>query len=433
MLRSPRLAGLGISLSVAITLTTPIALGQQPPGASVQPAGGRGVEAGGQIPPGGRGRAGGRGALGVARDPLGDGPWTFDTAEQHRLKVVSVARGLVNPWSLAFLPDGSMLVTERPGRLRIVRNGVLDPQPIAGVPAVAAERLCGMLEIALHPRFAENRLVYFTYSKPGEKGTMATALARGRFDGKALTEVKDLLVALPYWDCRGGAAARLAFSRDGLLYMTTGASGENREEAQETAHLRGKVLRLRDDGTPAPDNPFVGRAGFKPEIYSYGHRNQLGLAFHPVTGDLWNAEQGPNGGDELNIIRAGKNYGWPLISLGRDYAGPWQGKFAQEGMEASVVNWVPSIAVAGLLFYNGDRFPAWRGNAIVGAMRYGEIPNTGHMQRVVFNERGEEIRREMFLTEWRQRVREVRDGPDGFIYILTDENPGGLFRLEPAP
>jgi glucose/arabinose dehydrogenase len=369
----------------------------------------------------------------VARDPLGEGPWIVDTAEQHKLRVVSVARGLVNPWSLAFLPDGSMLVTERPGRLRIVRNGVLDAAPIAGVPPVAAERLCGLMDIALHPRFAENQLLYFTYSKPGEKGTMVTTLARGRFDGKALTDVKDLLLATPYWDCRGGAASRLAFAPDGTLFMSTGANGEKREEAQDTSVLRGKVLHLRDDGTPAPGNPFAGRAGVKPEIYSYGHRNQLALVFHPQTGALWNVENGPNGGDEMNIVLPGRNYGWPLVSLGRDYAGPWQGKFAQDGMEPSVVNWVPAIAVSGLVFYSGDRFPAWRGNAIVGAMRFGEIPNTGHMQRVVFNERGEEIRREMFLVEWRQRVREVRQGPDGLLYILTDENPGGLFRLEPAP
>jgi glucose/arabinose dehydrogenase len=357
----------------------------------------------------------------------------FDTAEQHRLRVVVVARGLVNPWSLAFLPDGSMLVTERPGRLRIIRNGVLDPTPVAGVPRVAAMRLCGLMEVALHPRFAENRFVYFTYSKPGEMDTMATTLARGQWDGKALTGVEDLLVAIPYWDCRGGASSRLAFGPDGLLYMTTGASGENREEAQETGHYRGKVLRMRDDGSAASGNPFAGRADFKPEIYSYGHRNQLGLAFHPVTGDLWNAEQGPNGGDELNIIRPGRNYGWPLVSLGRDYAGPWQGTFAREGMEPAIVNWVPSIAVAGLTFYSGDRFPAWRGNAIVGAMRLGEIPNTGHIQRIVFNEDGDEIRREMLLVELRQRVREVRQGPDGLIYLLTDEAQGAVLRLEPAP
>jgi aldose sugar dehydrogenase len=385
--------------------------------------------------PGGRGAApAGRGApLGVAREPLGDGPWIIDTAEQHRVRVTVVARGLVNPWSLVFLPDGAMLVTERPGRLRIIRNGVLAPEPVAGVPRVSAVRLCGLMEIALHPRFAENRLLYFTYSKPGESGTMVTTLARGTFDGTELTGVEDLLLATPYWDCRGGAASRLAFSPDGLLFMTTGTSGEDRHEAQELHHYRGKVLRLRDDGRPAPGNPFEGRSDVRPEIYSYGHRNQLGLAFHPATGALWNAEQGPNGGDELNIILPGRNYGWPLVSLGRDYAGPWQGVFARDGFEPAAVNWVPSIAVAGLVFYSGDRFPAWRGNALVGAMRFGEIPNTGHIQRIVFNDSGEEIRREMMLTELRQRVREVREGPDGLVYLLTDEADGAILRLEPWP
>jgi glucose/arabinose dehydrogenase len=355
----------------------------------------------------------------------------LDTAEQHGVRVSVVARGLVNPWSLVFLPDGTMLVTERPGRLRIIRNGVLAPEPVAGLPPVAAQRLCGLMEIALHPQFAQNRLLYFTYSKPGEKATMVTTLARGRFDGTRLTDVEDLLLATPYWDCRGGAASRLAFAPDGLLFMTTGASGENRGEAQETSHYRGKVLRLTDQGKPAPGNPFEGRADFRPEIYSYGHRNQLGLAFHPTTGALWNAEQGPNGGDELNIILPGRNYGWPLVSLGRDYAGPWQGAFAKDGFEPAMVNWVPSIAVAGLVFYSGDRFPAWRGNALVGAMRLGEIPNTGHIQRIVFNENGDEIRREMMLTELRQRVREVRQGPDGLVYLLTDEAQGAVLRLEP--
>ena len=431
--RAAALVALGVVTVVAIA-RAPMDAQQPTRGGGAGPAG-----AGTDQAPAGRagvpaGRGAGRGAAapGVAREALGDGPWIFDTAEQHKLRVVSIARGLVNPWSLVFLPDGSMLVTERPGRLRIIRNGVLDPEPIKGVPAVAAQRLCGLMEIALHPRFAENRYLYFTYSKPGEKDTMVTTLARGRFDGKALTEVQDLLIAAPYWDCRGGAASRLVFAADGMLFMTTGASGEGRSESQDTTNLRGKVLRLRDDGTAAPGNPFLGKAGFKPEIYSYGHRNQLGLAIHPTTGALWNAEHGPNGGDELNIVQAGKNYGWPLVSLGRDYAGPWQGKFAQDGMEGPEVYWMPSIGVGGLLFYTGDRFPAWRGNAIVGSMRFGEIPNTGHMQRIVFNERGEEIRREMFLTELRQRVREVRQGPDGFIYILTDETQGGLFRLEPA-
>jgi len=371
--------------------------------------------------------------VGVPRVPLGDGPWVFDTAEQHKVRVVAVTKGLANPWSLAFLPSGEMLITERSGRLRIIRNGVLDPQPVAGVPQSKMQRLGGLMDVVLHPRFAENRFVYLTYSKPGDKDLIATALGRGTWDGSALTNFQELFVVEPWWDGQGGAASRIAFGRDGMLYMTTGASVANMKDAQDPSHDKGKVLRLRDDGTVPPDNPFVGRAGYKPEIYSLGHRNQLGLAIHPQTGAVWSNENGPNGGDEINVILPGRNYGWPDVSLGRSYEGPWQGKFAKEGIEPPVVYWMPSIAVSGMAFYTGDRFPAWKGNVFVGALRYGEIPQTGHLQRVVFNERGEEMRREMLLTELRQRIRDVRQGPDGLLYLLTDENPGALLRLEPNP
>jgi glucose/arabinose dehydrogenase len=370
--------------------------------------------------------------IGVARAPLGDGPWVFDTAEQHKVRVVAVTKGLANPWSLAILPDGSMLVTERAGRLRIVKNGVLDPQPVAGVPQSKMQRLGGLMDVVLHPRFAENKLIYLTYSKPGEKDLIATALGRGTWDGTALTNFKELFVVEPWWDGSGGAASRLAFGRDGMLYMTTGASVANMKDAQDPSHHKGKVLRLRDDGTVPPDNPFVGRAGYKPEIYSLGHRNQLGLAINPQTGAIWSNENGPNGGDEINVILPGRNYGWPDVSLGRSYEGPWQGKFAREGVEAPLVYWMPSIAISGMAFYTGDRFPAWRGNVFVGALRFGEIAQTGHLQRIVFNDKGEEMRREMLLTELRQRIRDVRQGPDGFLYLLTDENPGVLLRIEPA-
>jgi glucose/arabinose dehydrogenase len=389
--------------------------------------------------PGGRqgaaGRAGGPPGppppQGVPRAPLGDGPWLYETAEQVKFRVSVVAKGLVNPWDLVFLPDGTMLVTERPGRLRIVRNGVLEPTPVAGVPAIGAQRLGGLQDLELHPKFAENQLLYFTYSKPDGKGLIMSTLARGRFDGSALSEVKDLLSAEPWWNGAGGAASRIAFDRDGLLYWATGSTPDTRE-SQEPGSLRGKVLRLRDDGTAAPGNPFAGRAGYRPEIYSMGHRNQLGLTVHPETGVLWSAEHGPNGGDELNIILPGRNYGWPDVSLGRDYDGPWQGQFQKDGIERPIVYWMPSIAVSDLLFYTGDRIPRWKGNALVGAMRYGEIANTGHMQRVVFNAAGEEIRREMLLTDLRQRIRAVKQAPDGTIYLLTEEAQGALLRIEPA-
>ncbi|HEY6506690.1 MAG TPA: PQQ-dependent sugar dehydrogenase [Vicinamibacterales bacterium] len=379
------------------------------------------------------GGAAGTRRVGISVPTIGDGPWTVDTAEQHSLKVSVVTKALANPWSLAFLPDGSILVTERAGRLRIIRNGVLDPQPVAGAPEARQQRLGGLMDIVLHPRFTENRWVYLTYSKAGAPGLIATALARGTWDGARLVDTRDLFVATPWWDGNGGAASRLAFGRDGMLYMTTGASVANMRDAQEPGHHKGKVLRLRDDGTAPPDNPFASRAGFRPEIYSMGHRNQLGLAVHPQTGAVWANEQGPNGGDEINIILPGRNYGWPGVSLGRDYAGPWQGKWADGGFEPPLVFWSPSIAISGMAFYTGDRFPSWRGNVLVGAMRMGEIPGTGHLQRVVFNADGHEMRREMLLTELRQRIRDVRQGPDGLLYLLTDENPGALLRLEPAP
>jgi glucose/arabinose dehydrogenase len=370
--------------------------------------------------------------IGVARTPLGDGPWVFDTAEQHKVRVTVVTKGLANPWSLAFLPDGSMLVTERAGRLRRIRNGVLDPLPVTGVPQSKMQRLGGLMDVVLHPRFAENKWIYLTYSKPGAKDLIATTLGRGTWDGSALTNFKELFIVEPWWDGQGGAASRLAFGPDGMLYMTTGASVTNMKDAQDPSHHKGKVLRLRDDGSVPPDNPFVGRAGYKPEIYSLGHRNQLGLAVNPKTGAVWSNENGPNGGDEINIILPGRNYGWPDISLGRSYEGPWQGRFAKDGIEPPVVYWMPSIAVSGMAFYTGDRFPTWKGNVFVGALRFGEIAQTGHLQRVVFNDKGEEMRREMLLTELRQRIRDVRQGPDGLLYLLTDENPGALLKLEPA-
>jgi len=386
--------------------------------------------------PAGRGGAApaGRGApIGVPREPLGPGPWVFDTAEQHKIRVSVVTRGLVNPWSMIWLPDGDMLVTERPGRLRLIKGGRLDPQPIDGVPRVHAVRLSGLMDIVLHPRFAENHWLYFTYNKPRGDGMVATVLGRGRLDvsAHALTEVRDLFVAEPWWNGAGGSASRIVFGRDGMLYMTTGSSGgPTGGEGQDTSAHKGKVLRLRDDGSAPPDNPFVGRAGFRPEIYSYGHRNSLALIVHPVTGEIWNTENGPNGGDEINIVKAGHNYGWPLVSLGRAYEGPWQGKFELPGMESPLVYWMPAIAVSGLAIYTGDRFPAWRNNAFVGAMRFGEIPNTGHLQRIVFNEKGEEIRREILLWDLRQRIRDVRQGPDGLLYLLTDEADGVLLKIE---
>jgi aldose sugar dehydrogenase len=386
-------------------------------------------------------RGGGR-PLAIPRPAFGDGPWTVEAAEGVKIRMSVVTKGLVNPWSFAWLPDPStplgasgptMLITERPGRLRLLKNGVLDPTPIGGVPVVKAQRLSGLMDVALHPKFAENHILYLTYNKGREDGMLATVLARGRLEGNSLKDVKDIFIAEPWWDGAGGSASRIVFGRDGMLYMTTGSGGgANFGQGQEKNIHKGKVLRLKDDGTVPPDNPFVKQPEFKPEIYSWGHRNSLALIVHPVTGELWNSENGPNGGDEINIVKAGKNYGWPTVSMGRSYEGPWQGKFEKDGMEGPLVYWMPAIAASGLMIYTGDKFPQWRNNAFIGAMRYGEIPNTGHLQRIVFNEKTEEIRREMLLTQFRQRIRDVKQGPDGFVYLLTDENPGALLKLEPA-
>lgn len=364
--------------------------------------------------------------------PLGAGPYVVDTAEMRNLRLVVLARGLAHPWAIAFLPDGRLLVTERPGRLRIVANGVLDPTLVTGVPAVRSAGLGGLEDIALHPRFADNHLVYVTYIKPVDANRGTPALARGRLEGGALLDVKDLLVTDPGPVGSSAVNSRIAFGPDGRLYMSAGGNIGNM--AQEPGSLRGKMLRLNDDGSVPMDNPFVGRAGYRPEIFTMGHRNTLALIVHPVTGEIWNNENGPNGGDEINIIRAGKNYGWPLVSFGRDYPGPRISEHpTRDDMESPLVTWIPSIAASGMAVYTGDRFPAWKGNVFVGAMRVGEIEGTGHLQRIVFNAKMEEIRRESMLTELRQRIREVRQGPDGLLYLLTDEEDGALLRLEPAP
>ena len=364
---------------------------------------------------------------GIPKLRLPNQPVIYDTAEGQQIRVVVQARGLSHPWSMAFLPDGAMLVTERDGRLRLIRNGTLEPAPVEGVPAIRRAGLSGLMDVALHPQFATNKFVYLSYAKPINEKQAATAIARGRWNGSALTEVQDVFVA----PAGVGGGARLAFGRDGTMYVTTGGGGGN--SPQDPNSLGGKVLRLKDDGTVPPDNPFVGRAGHRPEIYTLGHRSSLGLAVHPGTGEVWQNENGPNGGDEINILKPGANYGWPIVSLGRTYPGPWQAaQFWREGFEQPVVYWTPSIAVSGMTFYTGDRLPKWKGDVFVGALREGEIPGTGHLERILFNEKMEELRRESLLQPLRQRIRDVRQGPDGLLYLLTDEDDGAVLRIEPA-
>jgi len=375
---------------------------------------------------------------GITVPPLGDGPFVFDTGEQQKIRVVVLSKDLSHPWSMAFLPDGAILITERAGRLRIFRDGMLDPKPVAGIPEVKAQALQGLMDVALHPKFSENKLIYFTYHKPNPNpGPNAPAnmpgvitLARGRWNGSALENVTDVFSAIPDTN-----ASRMAFGKDGMIYMGVGiADPPNAARAQDKNDLAGKVLRLKDDGTIPPDNPFVGKTGYRPEIFTMGHRNPMGLVVHPETGAIWENEDGPNGGDEINILQAGRNYGWPVVSNGRFYAGPRvTEKPWQEDMENPLVFWVPSIAISGMTVYTGDRFPNWKGNVFVGGMRQGEIPGTGHLQRVVFNNKTEEIRREPMLLELHQRIRDVHQGPDGLLYLLTEENQAALLRIEPAP
>jgi aldose sugar dehydrogenase len=388
-------------------------------------------------------------AYGVGPDTLPSEPQILRTAEQ-RVRVVPL-KGLVRPWALAFLPNGDILLTERPGRLRIVHNFVLDPRPISGIPAVLQHTHQGLWDVAVHPRFAENRWIYFTYAKPNpnenvspnQRPSGTSVLARGRFDGgHALTDVEDIFVSNTW--ISGATAARIAFAPDGKIFMSIGSpsrdtqhGGPNRvgtaESAQDQGSHAGKVLRLNDDGTVPADNPFMGNAAYKPEIYALGFRNPLGLIIHPQTGELWDAEHGPQGGDEVNIIRAGRNYGWPVISFGRAYggnltqagSGPELAEPCAPGMEQPFLFWFPNITPGGMALYTGDKFPAWKGNLLIGGL------DSTQLHRVYLNQRGLPTYRKSLLTELKQRIREVRQGPDGLLYLTTDQDAGALLRIEP--
>ena len=370
---------------------------------------------------------------GISDQPLGKGPFEYHTAEQQNVRVTVVARNLEYPYSLAFLPTGELLFTERAGRLRIIRNGVLDPRPIAGAPAArfagksgSIGAVHGYMSLVVHPRFADNHFIYFAYNKFLDAQHSEVVIARARLENDTLLDLREFLAGE---GLRG--AVSLAMSRDGTLWVGTGGDAT----AQDPKSLAGKVLRLRDDGTVPQDNPFVGKEGYRPEIYSLGHRAALGLAVHPVTGDVWLSEMGPNGGDEINVIKPGRNYGWPVVSMGRTYPGPWQSKTNEPthaGFEPPVVYWMPSISVAGLTFYTGDRLPKWKGDLFVGGVRYGEVPGTGRLDRVLLNDRMEELRRESLLVDLHQRIRDVKQGPDGLLYVATDELQGAILRIEPG-
>ena len=395
------------------------------------------------------GPAGAQGRGGIPVPPLPDQPWEYQTANA-RIRVRVLTAGLENPWSLEFLPDASILITERNGRLRHFKDGKLS-EPVAGLPAVVSDNfISGLHDIKLHPNFAQNRLVYWVYNKAdapapaaaapaaggrggaagggGGRGgaTRTLTVARGVFDGTALTKVEDV-IRMP----GATTVSRMLFLPDGTLLVSTW--GEPGQMAQDKMGLSGKILRYNADGTIPKDNPFVGKEGYRPEIYTLGHRTPESLVWHEPTKTIWESEMGPNGGDEINVIKAGGNYGWPLVSLGRSYAGPYQPEgFEAEGMVAPVVNFVPSISTTGMTFYTGERFPAWKGNLFIGGVRYGEVPGTGRIQRIVFNTAMEETRRETLLEDKRWRIRDIRQGPDGLLYVITDERNGALLRIEPA-
>ena len=418
-----------------------------------------------------------RAPQGLKSPPLPDSPVRFETGEGQTIRVSVYARGFNNPWSMAWVSDDTMLVAERGGAIKAVRNGKVEP--VTGGPVAVAQGLSGT-DLALHPNFETNRYVYISYTKPlgapagraagappaagaaaaappaaapapaGAAGAQAPAgaagaggagrgaagggrggrgggqqttlaVARAVWNGKSFTDLKDIFVG------EGGSGGPIVFGGDGMLYVASGGG-----DTQSLKTLGGKILRLTDEGKVPPDNPFVGRADARPEIFTHGHRTFLRMAKHPITGAIWQIENGPNGGDEVNILVPGANYGWPLVSLGRTYGGPWQGPFAKEGIRDPVIYWMPAIAVSSITFYTGDKLPKWKGDVFVSGMRYGEIPGTGRLDRILINRNYEELRRETLLGDLRRRIRDVKQGRDGLLYVATDETDAVILKIEPA-
>jgi glucose/arabinose dehydrogenase len=349
------------------------------------------------------------------------------SSQHHDYRVVTMVEGLTHPWGMAFLPGGELLVTERNGRLRLIRDGKLDERPIAGLPAINVGGQGGLLDIVLHPDFADNDLVYFSYAG-GTPGSVNTEVARARLDLDAmrLDDVETIFVAQP--KTGGGAhyGSRLLFAPDGTLYVTLGDRYSYMRRAQSVEDHLGTIVRINDDGSVPDDNPFVGQAGARPEIFSYGHRNVQGIALRPGTDVIWSHEHGPRGGDELNILAPGNNYGWPTITYGIDYSGAIiSDKTHAPGMEQPVVYWDPSIAPSGMTFYAGDEFPGWKGDIFMGALAH------RHVRRLKLD--GDTVvEQEELLGELNERIRDVRQGPDGNLYVLTDDRSGMVLRIEPV-
>ena len=343
---------------------------------------------------------------------------------QGVVRVETVASGLEHPWALAFLPDGRILVTERLGRLRMVAPSGRVSEPLGGVPRVHASGQGGLLDVAVDPKFTENRLIYLSFAEAGEGGA-GTAVARGRLGEEQLEDVQVIYRQQPKVQGDAHFGSRLVFAKDGTLFITQGDRQAYREQAQNLGSGLGKLIRINPDGSIPKDNPFVGRSGARPEIYSYGHRNMQAAALHPETGQLWTVEHGARGGDELNHPEKGKNYGWPVITYGRDYSGAKIGEgTAKEGMEQPVYYWDPIIAPSGAVWYTGDRYPGWKGSLFVGSM------GPRALVRLTV-ENGRVTKEERYLAELGERIRDVQQGPDGLLYVVTDEDEGRLLRVVP--
>lgn len=346
--------------------------------------------------------------------------------ESGNIRVTTIAEGLENVWSLAFLPDGNMLVTEKPGRMRIVTRDGKVGEPLQGLPEIFNQGQAGLLDVILAPDFSQSKKIYFSYSEPGEKGTNSTAVSHALLNGNKLEKVTRIFSQQPKIASSAHFGSRLVWAEDGTLFVTLGDRYSEKDKAQTLDNHLGKVVRINADGSVPQDNPFIKTKGALPEIWSFGHRNVQGAAIHPVTKKLWTGEHGPQGGDELNIDEAGKNYGWPVITYGENYGGGKIGEGTQKaGMEQPTYKWVPSIATAGFIFYTGDKFPKWKNNILMTSLREQTLV------RLVLD--GDKVTREerLLKKEVGQRLRSVIQGPDGLIYLATDESKGKILQLSP--
>ena len=368
---------------------------------------------------------------GLADKPLGDGPFDYATGEGQNIRVTVLTKALSFPFTLTFLPDGTLLITQRDGKLRVMRDGKLDPNPVAGGPASFSTGTSGLpgavhgyMDIALHPQFAQNQTLYLSYTKPLADNRTTFAVTRARWTGSALADAQGRLrrrAGRRRPDADRVRPRRHALHRD-----------ERRQRARRRTTSAAKCCACATTAACRATTRSSASKAIGPRSTRSAIATRSGWRCIPVTGEIWQSENGPNGGDELNIIRAGKNYGWPLVSYGRTYPGPWQAKLpTHEGFEPPAVYWTPAIAVSGFTFYTGDKLPLWKGDVFVGGLRTGEIPGTGKLDRILFNQQMEELRRESLLVDLRQRVRDVQQGPDGLLYVITDEDEGAVLRIEP--